>query len=148
MATGRGMLSNLLVLHEELEELIGDVLGVRARAGAANSWSPAADVFVLKDTLVVRFELAGVKREEIDLSFREGELVVRGTRLECEQEPKQAYWQMEISHGPFQRSLKIPVAVDAENIQAACQDGILEVRLPLKADSSSAREVRIGTDDR
>ena len=59
MATGRGMLSNLLVLHEELEELIGDVLGVRARAGRANSWSPAADVFVLKDTLVVRFELAG-----------------------------------------------------------------------------------------
>ena len=146
MATGRGMLSNLLVLHEELEELIGDVLGVRARAGRANSWSPAADVFVLKDTLVVRFELAGVRREEIDLSFREGELTVRGTRLECGEEQKQGYWQMEISHGAFRRSLKIPVAVDADKIQAACHDGILEVRLPLSTESPSAREVRIGTD--
>ena len=146
MATGRGMLSNLLVLHEELEELIGDVFGVRARGGRANSWSPAADVFVLKDTLVVRFELAGVRREEIDLSFREGELTVRGTRLECEEEPKQGYWQMEVSHGPFRRSLKVPVAVDAENIQAVCRDGILEVRMPLVAEGPSAREVRIETD--
>jgi len=146
MAIGRGMLSNLLVLHEELEELIGDVFGVRARAGRANSWSPAADVFVLKDALVVRFEIAGVKREEIDLSFREGELTVRGTRLECEEEPKKGYWQMEISHGPFQRSLKIPVAVDADGIQASCNEGILEVRLPLVADDLPAREVRISTD--
>jgi HSP20 family protein len=146
MATGRRMLSNLLVLHEELEELIGDVFGVRARGGRANSWSPAADVFVLKDTLVIRFELAGVRREEIDLSFREGELIVQGTRLECEEEPKQRYWQMEISHGSFRRSLKIPVPVDAEKIQAECHDGILEVRLPLAAESPSAREVRIGTD--
>ena len=146
MATGRGMLSNLLVMHEELEELIGDVFGVRARGGRANSWSPPADVFVLKDTLVIRFELAGVRREEIDLSFREGELIVRGTRLECEEEPKQSYWQMEISHGSFRRALKIPVAVDAEKIQAECRDGILEVRLPLVKESPPAREVRIGTD--
>lgn len=146
MATGRGMLSNLLVLHEELEDLIGDVLGVRARGGSANSWSPAADVFVLKDTLVVRFELAGVKREQIELSFSDGELTVRGTRLECEEEPKQAYWQMEVSHGPFRRTLKIPVAVDAEKIDAVCRDGILEVRLPLVTENPSAREVRIGTD--
>ena len=147
MATGRGgMLSNLLVIHEELEELIGDVLGVRGRGGGANNWSPAADVFVLKDTLVVRFELAGVRREEIDLSFHEGELTVRGTRLECEEEPKQGYWQMEISHGPFRRSLKILVAVDAEKIQAVCRDGILEVRMPIVAERQPAKEVRIETD--
>ncbi len=146
MATGRGMLSNLLVLHDELEELIGDVFGVRARGGRANSWSPAADVFVLKDTLVVRFELAGVRREEIDLAFNDGELTVRGTRLECEEEPKKGYWQMEISHGAFRRTLKISVAVDADKIQAKCRDGILEVRLPLATESPSAREVRIGTD--
>ncbi len=147
MATGRGMLSNLFVLHEELEDLISDVLGVRARGGSANSWSPAADVFVLTDTLVIRFELAGVRREEIELSFREGELTVRGSRLECEEEPKQGYWQMEISHGPFRRTLKVPVAVDAEKIEAVCRDGILEVRLPLVVENPPAREVRIGTDD-
>jgi len=146
MATGRGMLSNLLVLQEELEELIGDVFGVRGRAGRANSWSPAADIFVLKHTLVIRFELAGVRLEEIDLSFREGELIVQGTRLECDEEPKQAYWQMEISHGPFRRSLKIPVAVDAGKIQAVCRDGILEVRLPLVTESPPAREVGRETD--
>ncbi len=146
MATGRkSVLSNLLGLHEELERVIEDVMGVRSRGGRRTSWGPRADVFTIKDTLVVRFEIAGVPREAIDLSYRDGELTVHGTRLESADEPKQGYWQMEISHGPFERSVKIPPNVDGERITAVCRDGILEVRMPILPEKTKAKDVRIKT---
>ena len=147
MATGRkSVLSSLLVLHEELDRMIQDVIGGGSRSRSTRHWRPPADVFVAEGAVVVRLELAGVRREDIDLTYREGELIVRGARFEREDVPKEGYWQMEIPHGPFERSVKIPPRVDPERIEAVCRDGILEVRMPKVADADSTREVRIKTD--
>lgn len=140
------MLSRLRVLHEELERIVDDIVGGRSRPGRARHWRPPADVFVSKGTVVIRLELAGVRREDIDLTYHEGELVVRGSRFEPETEPKEGYWQMEIPHGPFERSVNIPPRVDPDRIEAVCRDGILEVRIPKIAERDSTREVRIRTD--
>ena len=133
MATGRrGLKTSLIGLHSELEKLIDDVFGTGTYAGPTTSWSPPADVFVAGGHVVVRFDVAGVPKENIDLRYTDGELRVRGTRLEPEDEEKDTYWQMEIPHGPFERTVKIPVPVDADRIEEAIsRDGILEVRLPI-----------------
>ena len=151
MATGKkGTLTSLLVLHEELDRVIHDVVAGVRRRGSERRWRPAADVFVSRSAVVVRLELAGVRREDItDLSYHEGELIVRGTRRETEGEPKEGYWQMEIPHGPFERAVKIPGRVDADRIEAVCRDGILEIRMPKLGGRSSTRIVRIkGSQDK
>ncbi len=147
MATGKkNVLSSLLVLHEELDRMIHDVIGGGSRAPRPRHWRPPADVFVSAGTVVVRLELGGVRQEDIDLTYREGELVVRGSRFEREDVPKDGYWQMEIPHGPFERSVKIPPRVNPDKIEAVCRDGILEIRMPKVADAHSTREVRIKAD--
>jgi HSP20 family protein len=129
MATGKTrFLHGLLGLHAELERMIHDM--AEGRPGAPR-WKPAADVYVSGGKVVVRFELAGVNREEIDLTFKDSALLVRGMRLESESQPKERFWQMEIAHGPFERIVEIPVPVDPDGIEAVCRDGILEVALPV-----------------
>ena len=138
MATGRrGLKPGLVGLHSELERIIDDVFGRGSGGGPTSSWSPPADVFVAGNRVVVRFDVAGVPRDEINLTYAEGELCVRGVRVEHGDEQKDTYWQMEIPHGPFERRVKIPVPVDADRIEAASRDGILEARLPIvKRDDS------------
>ena len=133
MASGRrGLKTSLLGLHSELERLIEDVFESGSYARPMHSWSPPADVFVAGGNVVVRFIVAGVPKEDIDLRYIDGELRVRGTRLESGHEQKDTYWQMEIPHGPFERTVKIPVPVDADRIEeAVSRDGILEVKLPI-----------------
>ena len=143
MATGRrGLKTSLIGLQSELERLVHDVFGRGAYVGAMSSWSPPADVFVAGGNVVVLFEVAGVLRKDIDLTYADGELRVCGERLERKDEQKDTFWQMEIPHGPFERTVKIPMAVNADKIEeAVLRDGILEVRLPiLKADRTNEAE--------
>ncbi len=142
---GRGVLSSLLGLHAELERMIHDVVGEGTHVGSPRKWAPAADVFVSGGNVVVRFDVAGVKSEEIDVTYHKGELSISGVRMEWGEEPKEGYWQMEISHGHFERRIKIPMPVDPDGISAAAREGILEVRLPV-ADEERGGSVRIRTD--
>lgn len=141
MASGRrGLKTSLIGLHSELERLIHDVFGSGGYVGPMNSWSPPADVFVAGGKVVVRFDVAGVPREDIDLTYDGGELRVSGTRLEREDEQKESYWQMEIPHGPFERTVKIPMPVNADRIEeAVLRDGILEVKLPIVEEKGSSK---------
>ena len=126
--------------------MIHDVVGGPVRVGSSHKWAPCADVFVCGGSVVVHFEVAGIRREDFDLSFQDGELTVRGVRMECQNEPKEGYWQMEISHGPFERVVKIPLPVDPDRIEATCREGILEVRLPIVAERRRTSTVRIESD--
>jgi HSP20 family protein len=147
MASGRrGVLSSLLGLHQELERMIHDVVGGPVSVSSSHRWAPPADVFVCGGHVIVHIEVAGVKREDFDLTFKDGELTVRGVRLECHEEPKEGYWQMEIPHGPFERKVKIPLPVDPDKIEATCREGILEVKMPIVAERRRTSTVRIESD--
>lgn len=147
MASGkRGALSSILGLHEEFERLVHGIIETHARTTSHHGWVPPADVFVSGGCLVVRFEVAGVRREDIELTYKDGELTVRGTRLECEAEPKDGYWQMEIPHGHFERSVRLPLPVDPDRIDAVYRNGMLEVRMPILAAQRAPNTVRIEPD--
>jgi HSP20 family protein len=147
MASGKkGVLSSLLGLHQELERMIHDVVGGPVRVGSAHKWVPPADIFVCRGNVIVRFEVAGVKREDFDLTYKDDELTVRGMRAEFGDDEKEGYWQMEIPHGPFERKVKIPLPVDPDKIEATCREGILEVKLPIIAERRKRSTVRIQSD--
>lgn len=92
--------------------------------------APRVDVFERGDTIVVKAELPGVKKEDIDLAIEEGDLVLRAEQRE-EREVKDEHWyRMERRYGSLYRRLPLPEGVKTDGIEAALTDGVLEVTVP------------------
>ncbi len=103
---------------------------------------PAVDIVEQGDDLVIRAELPGVARDDIEVRVEDNTLVLSGERKrekECDEE--QAY-RVERSYGSFVRSFRLPKTVDAAKIAASYQNGVLEVRLP-KAEEARPRRIQI-----
>jgi len=92
--------------------------------------APNADLIEIEEGLLARFEVAGCRREDLDLRVLDDALFLRGVRRDHCARRKVAYRQMEIHYGPFERSLTLPCAVDPEGARAEVRDGMLEVFLP------------------
>ena len=110
---------------------------------------PLADVFFEEDAraLVVRFELPGLSRDEIELDVESRKVTVRGRRTFPGGEHR-VYQQVEMDYGDFERQIRLAVDVDVAAAQATYDAGILEVRLPLVAhDAKKQRiEIQVGGD--
>lgn len=92
----------------------------------------SVDVFLAGRELVIRSPLAGVKLEDIDIAIHDDLLTIRGKR-ETEQEHREDDWfYKECYWGSFSRSLVLPVDVHAEQAAASLQNGILEIRIPIR----------------
>lgn len=101
----------------------------RVRVGTS-TWSPAVDVWETASEVVVVAELAGVNEQSLEVHFEGRELVIRGDRPEPFAAPEQriSQHQMELSYGHFERTIPIPVPIDARRIEARHRNGLLEVR--------------------
>jgi len=97
-------------------------------------WSPAMDVVEKEDRFVVKVELPGMQEKDIDVSVVGDTLTIRGERKEETAEEKDSYYCNERVYGAFARTMTLPSLVDAENIQASYEDGILEIHLPKTAE--------------
>jgi len=94
-------------------------------------WEPAIDLYETDDELVVTAELAGVRESDLQMTIDRNIFTIRGERPKALPGNKTGvYHQMEISSGPFERSITLPEAVDAENARATYENGLVEVVLP------------------
>ena len=98
------------------------------------------DVYQDKDQFTVRVELAGLKKEEIDISLHGDTLTIAGERKH--QENADQGFRTERFFGKFQRSLTLPALVNAEKVKATYQNGILTVTLP-KAEEAKPKQIEI-----
>lgn len=103
---------------------------------------PAVEVAETDGEVIVKMEVPGVDKDQIHLTVADDELTVRGeTRKETE-EKKKHYYRQEIRYGAFQRSVALPVEVDAAKAKAELKHGVLQVTLP-KSAQPKAREIKI-----
>lgn len=107
-----------------------------------NTWAPALDLYEDKDNLVLRAELPGLKKEDIDISIHENVISVSGERKNEKKYEAGETSREERVFGRFTRSLKLPKQVEAGKIKAVYKDGILTVTLP-KAEESKPRQIAI-----
>ncbi|MCC7024831.1 MAG: Hsp20/alpha crystallin family protein [Thermomicrobiales bacterium] len=91
---------------------------------------PRVDVFEREGALVVKAELPGIKKEDIDLEIVDGDLVLRAERREEREVNEENWYRMERNYGSLYRRLPLPEDVQTEQIQAALTDGVLEVTIP------------------
>jgi len=108
----------------------------------SQAWAPAVDIFEKDHDLVIRAELPGVNKDDIDVGIEDGVLTLRGERKrEAEVEDGSAY-RLERVYGAFTRSFTLPTTVDASKIEAAYKDGVLQVTVP-KLEAAKPKKVQI-----
>jgi HSP20 family protein len=96
----------------------------------AGTWMPAVDVIEEDDHYLLRADLPGVDAKNIDIVFEDNALTIKGERNENSETEKNGYKRIERRHGSFQRTFSLPDNVDADNITAKNQHGVLDVRIP------------------
>ena len=94
--------------------------------GQVSVWVPAVDIFASGEDLVIRCELAGVAKEEIDVSLSDGRLWISGQRSGAPEEGVDFYVR-ERRYGPFERSVKLARGTRGDQISATVVDGLLEI---------------------
>jgi len=128
-------------LRDEVNRLFDFSLPARD-SGLFSGWSPALDVFDDKETLVVKVELPGLKKEEIDISLNDGILTVSGERKREVEKKEGESFRSERYFGKFQRSVTLPTAVDSSKVSATYKDGVLTVELP-KAEEAKPKQIAV-----
>jgi len=132
-------------LQKEMDRLFGQYLGRMRGAeeeGLAAAWAPAVDIYETEDKVVLKAELPGLKKEDIDIQVRENTLTLKGEKKFEKEVKEENYHRVERTYGSFQRSFTLPNTVKQEGIEATFKDGILEVSLP-KAEEAKAKKVTI-----
>jgi HSP20 family protein len=103
---------------------------------------PKIDVIERDDEVVVKAELPGVDKKDLDVSVTENSVTIKGTTSHEEKEEKGDYYRCEISRGAYARTVALPSYVDADKAKANFKDGVLELKLP-KVEKSKRRSIEI-----
>lgn len=137
---------DLAILQTRLNRLFNDSTYSGARGDedvlSRGTWLPAVDVYEQDGVLVMKAELAGLKREDIDITVENGTLTIRGER-KLDQEIKQDnVHRVERAFGSFSRSFALASKVDATKISAEYKDGVLSIRLPFR-EEAKPRSIKV-----
>lgn len=108
------------------------------------AWVPATDIFADGDDLKIRCELAGVRREDIDISLSAGILIVSGQRTSELDEENTSFLVRERFYGEFRRSINLPESAGDDKISARFDNGMLEVSVEGGARIADPRQIKIG----
>src|SRR3954452_22647827 len=131
-------------LQSEFNRLFDSFLGNGGRADVrARRWVPAMDLVETDDHLVLRADLPGLSRDDVNIEVKDSVLTVSGERKAEQEERADGYFRVERAFGSFSRSLSLPHGVDSSSIDANFTDGVLEVRVP-KPEERKPHRVEVG----
>ena len=134
---------DLTDIQSEMNRLFDGFFGRPSAAVAAERvWPPAVDVYETKDELVLSAELPGLNEKDIHLSIVGDVLNVRGERQWNQEVKQESYYRGERWYGKFERSLPLPMPVQADKVTATYRDGVLTITLP-KVEEIRPKEIKI-----
>ena len=112
--------------------LYGQRASALTRQGPASQahWVPNTDVYVTNDALVIKVELAGMRREDLDLTVEGNRLMISGQRPDGCRAPKCKFLVMEINYGFFESVIELPPGYDLAQAKATYLNGFLRVDVP------------------
>ncbi|MDI6890346.1 MAG: Hsp20/alpha crystallin family protein [Thermodesulfovibrionales bacterium] len=114
----------------------------RLRLPEIEEVSPSVDVFEEGDEVVVKAELPGMRKEDLDVKLTEDTITISGEKKKEEKVEKKDYYRLERSYGSFTRSFRLPAEVQTEKAAAKFKDGVLEIRI-LKTEEAKKKERKI-----
>lgn len=109
---------------------------------AEGTWHPSVDISENENAFVLKAELPGVNREDINIDINNKTLTLKGEKKFEEKTEKENYVRVERSYGSFSRTFALSDKVDTENVKASYKDGVLEVTLP-KREEAKPKEIKV-----
>ena len=128
-------------LRDDMDRLFDSMTGRYPREREA-LWAPPLDVEETKESIVVRTELPGMKREDIKVSVHGDQLTISGERRHEAEQKERTFHRIERAYGKFQRTLVLPADVNGSRARASYKNGVLELTLP-KSEEARAHEIAI-----
>jgi HSP20 family protein len=117
-------------------DFLPQLFGRAYKFGLTSNWMPKMDVFEHEGELVFKADLPGVKKEDITVTVEESNyLVIQGERKEEKETKDKGYYRNEVDYGSFYRRFSLAFKADSGLIKATYKDGILEVRVPILAET-------------
>jgi HSP20 family protein len=137
--------------EREMDRMMDDFFGRRMRPWWPERWlrgggeeiaAPAVDVYEEKDEIVLKAELPGMDKSDIEVNLSDSQLTLKGEKKKEEKIEEENYFRSERSYGAFVRSVELPTEVQADKVKASFKNGILEVRLP-KTEEAKTKEIKV-----
>ena len=103
---------------------------------------PAVDMVDKKDEIVVKAEVPGVEKDDINISISDNILTIKGETKKEKETKEEDYYYSERSYGSFARTLTLPEKVQTDQVKANFKNGILEIHLP-KSPEAKPKEIKV-----
>jgi HSP20 family protein len=123
-------------IQDRMNRLFGNAYLRDEDTSFRGSWVPPVDIFETENhDLVVRAELPGMSREDIEVSVENSTLVLKGEKKFDREVKEENYRRVERTYGQFHRSFTLPTTVDTSKVSADFKNGVLTVKLPFREEA-------------
>jgi HSP20 family protein len=106
------------------------------------TFAPAFDVSETKKELIVEAEVPGMDKKDIRINLSNGVLTIQGEKKHEKKEEKENYHRLERRYGAFSRTMRLPVEVDPDKVDATYKNGLLTVTLP-KSEAVEPKKIEV-----
>ena len=133
-------------LQREIDNLVNSFWGdFNGRSGGWSGnglWNPSVDVVESDQAFTVHAELPGLNKDDIAVTFEDRVLTIEGERKHETEDKDTNYFRKERAYGKFKRSFKLGTEIDADKVEAAYKDGVLNLTLP-KSEAVKPRQIEV-----
>jgi HSP20 family protein len=134
--------------QSQMNSLFAHALGLHGQRQSAAvgdsspAWAPALDISERKDAYLVTVELPGVKLDDLQITVEDTLLTIQGERHVPNDASEQQFHRVERRYGAFRRSITLPAQVQAEQIEASFENGVLQIVVP-KAEEAKPKRIQV-----
>ena len=107
-----------------------------------NTFLPSINLSETENEIIVKAEVPGMSKEDMEITLTEGLLTIKGEKKNEHEEKKENYHRIESRYGSFSRSIRVPVDLKRDDIDATYKDGVLKIVLP-KSESVLPKKIEV-----
>lgn len=107
-----------------------------------HAWMPAIDVCDTKDSVIVKADVPGISKDDIEVTVEGDRLTIKGEKKEERKAESKDFVREERCYGTFHRVISLPASVDANQVKATYKNGVLELTLP-KKEEAKPKQIRV-----
>jgi HSP20 family protein len=137
---------DLVSIRDDMNRLFNEFFGrTEGQEGTwlSGAWTPPVDIHETDDALILKAELPGFSKDDVNVELKDNSLTLKGQRQNEKEVKEEQYHRRERAYGSFQRTFMLPATVDPEKVTATFKDGVLELRLP-KRETAKPKRIAIG----
>ncbi|HXE92121.1 MAG TPA: Hsp20/alpha crystallin family protein [Terriglobales bacterium] len=135
----------LTTLQDRLNRLFQETPFPSNEALMTTGFVPAVDVYEDEHAITLKMEVPGIEMKDLDVNLENNTLTVKGERKFEKEEKEENFHRIERRYGAFTRSFTVPNTIEPDQVTAECENGVLRIRLPKKAEAKPKQiKVQVG----